>query len=592
MLKGTNFVDLLDSPFSRRGSFLALANDNQGENLYGKCTLWLCNCRIAGITDFNQNNGFRRYKLQLVKDGVPLPCVISTTPYEVILHTRHGSARFCIGERKLLMAQSEDGLSLRMTPATDPMAFFMNREPAPPPAPPVRAESAVLDFGASRLLATPIEGTLMHGEQYSEIVPGGDGTVVLAIEDFFEREPVGREKGQYPDYSACVQSVREDFDGYCEAIAPSLPGEFEPKRLQALWQTWSMTVIPDGEAAYKRVMVKMVHSIFEGAFVWQQPLQAIVHSRDLPLAWEIFCSGFEHMDPDGRMTDSLTFREEPSFGLKPPVHGVALLWLMDNCDFASIPLGSKKWVWDRLVKWTEFFTKLRDTDGDGLVEFAHILETGWEDAPYFNVGFPCACPDLNTLIALQMEAIARLGRDIGVSGEVCARWESASGELVRKIAEKFWDGSEWFAFNAETGERSRSHTASLYFTLLLGERLPREIIDKSIEYMFRPEGFETPYGLATETLDSDWFNHGFTQGSIITPSSFWLALALEACGRRDLACRVSRAYCAMLRDTGFFHIHNALTGREDRSLTAFGERGLFWSAWSSSTYIFLAEKFS
>jgi len=47
----------------------------------------------------------------------------------------------------------------------------------------------------------------------------------------------------------------------------------------------------------------------------------------------------------------------------------------------------------------------------------------------------------------------------------------------------------------------------------------------------------------------------------------------------------------MLRDKGFFHIHNALTGNEDRSLTAFGERGLFWSAWATGTFIYLAKKY-
>ncbi len=56
------FVNLLDAPYSRRGSYMAFANDNYGEDLFGKCTLWLCNCRITGISfdSINAGNGFRQ----------------------------------------------------------------------------------------------------------------------------------------------------------------------------------------------------------------------------------------------------------------------------------------------------------------------------------------------------------------------------------------------------------------------------------------------------------------------------------------------------------------------------------------------------
>ncbi|MDR3210106.1 MAG: hypothetical protein LBT36_05740 [Oscillospiraceae bacterium] len=587
-----SFVNLLDAPYSRRGSFLCFANDNQGEDLYGKCNLWLCSSRIklGENFNFNVNNNFRVVKLQLIHDGHPVPYVIDTTPCEVAIRSRYGAVRFVFAETKLIAAAADaPGISLRLT-VQKPMAPMWFQDPEPV-APPTKTDSAVLDFPVGKVLV--YSDNLWQNSDYVEVRPslnpGNNGKLVVWFEDFFKAEPKIRDT--YPSYDEGLASVKADFDGYAARICPKLPAEFEPGRLKALWQTWQMTVVPDGESAYKRTMVKMVHSIFEGAFVWQQPLQAIVHSRDLPLAWDIYCSGFEHMGEDGKLTDSLTYEEVPSFGLKPPVHGAALLWLMDNTDFASIPKDSKAWVYDGLVKWTEFWTKNRDTDGDGVVEFSGLLETGWEDAPYFNVGFPCACPDLNALVALQMDALARLGRDIGKPESECAKWADASKTLAGKLVEKFWNGEEWFAFNAKTGEKSATHTVSLYFALLLGDRLPKDVIDKSIAYMFADNHFDTKYGLATETLDSDYFFHGFTQGSVIAPSSFWLALALEGCGRSDLAKKVSRAYCAMLRDTGYFHIHNALTGREDRSLTAFGEKGLFWSAWASSSFLYLAEKY-
>jgi hypothetical protein len=585
MLKTTKFVDLLDAPYSRRGSFLALANDNYGEDLYGKCNLWLCSSRITGIADFNANNGFRILKFRPVHNGHPVPYVINTTPYTVEIETRYGKIGFVFADRKLVLAESSDGLSLRFH-IPKPVSWFV--DPVPP-TPLEKTESAALDFRASKLFIKPITGELWQNNEYNEVRPDSSGKFTLALEDFYKSEPAAR--AAYPSFYEGVADVKADFDGYCARLYPSLPGEFEAGRLPALWQTWQMTVYPDGLSAYKRTMVKMIHSIFEGAFVWQQPLQAIVHYRDLPLAWDIYLSGFEHMDETGKMTDSLTYEETPSFGLKPPVHGTALLWLMENTDFASLPKAEKEWLYDKLIRWTEFWTKQRDSDGDGVMEFASLIETGWEDAPYFNVGFPCACPDLNALLALQMEAVAKLGADIGKPEAETKPWLDASRKLIAKISEKFWNGTEWFAYNAKTLEKAETHTVSLYFALLLGKRLPQDIINKSIEFMFAPNHFDSPYGLTTETLDSDYFFHGFTQGSVITPSCFWLAIALEWCGRRDLAAETSLKYARTQRDAGYFHIHNALTGQGDRSLTAFGEKGLFWSAWSSGAYLWLADRY-
>ncbi|MDR0937190.1 MAG: hypothetical protein LBM98_10955, partial [Oscillospiraceae bacterium] len=568
-------------------SFLAFANDNYGEDLYGKCNLWLCSSRIKieGMMDFNANNGFRILKFQLVHGGHPVPYSIETTPYEITLKSKYGEVAFVIAETKLVLAKGKGDAALRMS-IPKPMSFFnLDATPVPAPAP---LASTVFDFRTSKVQAAPLKGTLVQNADYTELRPA-NGELLIAFEDFFKGEP--KVRASYPTYAEGLASVTADFDEYVEQICPKLPAEFEPQRLQALWQNWQMTVTPDGESAYKRRMVKMIHSIFEGAFVWQQPLQAIVHAKTPAIAWDIFCSAFEHMSEDGKLTDSLTFEDVPSFGLKPPVHGIALLELMKLIDVTQFEQKEKEWVWEGLKKWTDFWFTTHDTDGDGVAEFANILETGWEDSPSFNVGFPNASPDLNALLVLQMEALAKFGRLIGKDEAVLAKLEADAKVLTGKIVEKFWNGTEWFAYNAKTGDKSDSHTISLFFPLLLGDRLPKEVVDKSIEFMFAKGGFDTPYGLATETLDSDYFFHGFTQGSVITPSSFWLAIALEACGRADLAKKVSRAYCAMQRDTGFFHIHNALTGKEDRSLTAFGEKGLFWSAWSSGTYIYLAGKY-
>ena len=370
-------------------------------------------------------------------------------------------------------------------------------------------------------------------------------------------------------------------------------GEFEEARLQALWQTWNMIVEPDGESDYKRTMVKMIHCIFESAFVWQQPMQAVWLSRDPQLSWTVFCSSFDFMDQNGRMLDGVAFKAMlGGDGLKPPIQGAVLEWLIDNGVYDDIPFEEKKWLLERLIAWTNYFTGFRDKDHDGLCEFQNVLETGWEDASYYSyVGFPCCSPDLNTFVAIQMRAVARLGAVCGMPEAEQAKWRAKSKAMIDKIVATFWDGETWLAFNPETGVRTKSLNISLYMPLFLGDELSLDIVEKSIGNMFGPDGFDTPYGLASEGLTSDYFRHGFTSGSIITPAEFLSVMMLEKCGRMDLAKKVAVNYCKAMKKHGFFHIYNALTGNEDRSLTAFGEKGLFWSAWTSSCYFWMADRY-
>ena len=584
------FVSLLDTPYSRRGSYLALANDNRGEDVRGKSNLWICNCRTLGyaMNSLDAPNNYRQILLQAVRGGQALPAELGSTPYEVLLRTGWGGFDCCIGEKKLLMVRGTDGLTLRITPL--PPRFFGPAATKPCCDGPARR---VMEFSLSNLLVTPLTGTLKLGPGFLEVAPDERGVVCVAFDDC-PGDPEPRPLDAYPSYEDCVQSVRADFDGFCAEVMPALPEAFEPMRLQALWQTWNMMVGPDDENDYRRPMVKMIHSIFEQAFAWQMPMQAICLHRAPKLAWELLCSCFDYQDAHGRLSDAVPYKDVPGRpAMKPPVQGAALLWLMDNgvVDAAAPSETERNWLLERMIKATDFYFNFRDSDHDGLCEYDHALETGWEDAPQYRLGMPQAAPDLNALLALQLEAIARLGALCGMPAVEQAAYTERSRALIRQLIAAFWDGEGWHSVNVETQARSQNDNISFYMALLLGKRLPAEIVEKSVARLFRPGGFDSPIGLTSEPMDAPTFRGGFSAGSVITPAQFFLCLALEACGQRDKAERVANRYCTALRAHGFFHIYNALSEREDRSLTAYGERGLFWSAWTSSCYLFLADRY-
>ena len=580
MVKAENFVKLTETPFSRRGSFFAFFNDPGGSEVFGKANLWLSNTRAGGTNLGSVTN--RQIQLELIKDGVKLPNVISTTPYEVILAADEGTVRFCIGGRRFVRLLGKDGLTLSLRPST-PGGFM-----AAPASYDLMDGTFLVGFGQSQVRLIPVRGALKNEGGRFLLAPDESGAVEMVIEEY-TLDVIPGKPADFPDYGACVAAVQADFTSFAEAVMPALPGKYEAMRLQALWTTWSMTCDPDGEGLYKHTVVKMMRGTFEHISGWQQAMQAIFLSNDLDLSWNVLVSCFDYQDANGRIADIYDNETIPKNTMKPPFQGVALLWLLKNRDLSAIPMAEKERMYDGLARWTEFFLLCRDLDHDGIWENRTAGETGWEDGPYFYVGFPLASPDMNAYLEMNMEALAILGKELGRPD--AAKWDERAAALAKKIVDTFWDGERWFAFNATTKQAARTDSLPLYAALILADRLPKDVVDKSIAYIFREGTFETPYGLASESLTSPRYRGGWCQGSVVTPVHLIFCLAFEALGKRELAVRIAREYCDLLMNTGFYHIHNALTGEPEYAQSLGTEKTLFWSAWTSSCFLFLAERY-
>jgi neutral trehalase len=266
---------------------------------------------------------------------------------------------------------------------------------------------------------------------------------------------------------------------------------------------------------------------------------------------------------------------------------------MDHFDLSKKPKEELEFLYNGLEKLTSFYLNYRDIDHDGIFENQNAIETGWEDGSYQRLGFPLACPDMNAYLALQEEALARLGRMLGKEEAINAAWEKKSKDTVSKIIEMFWTEDGWVAMNAVTKQKSEPTSLPLFCALLLGKRLPQHIIDRSIELIFDSGDFDTPYGLASEKLESPFFHHGWCSGSIGTPVQGLLALALDDCGRPDLAKQIAVKYLDTIMENGLYHIHNPFDGKQEyQSGMFFGEQSMFFSGWTAGCYLFFAEHYA
>jgi len=588
MLTGETFVDPAEMPFSRRGSYICFANSISGINEFGKTQLWIANARQRP-TDRNRSsifsdNHFRQIRLELVRDGLPLQSVISTTPYELTLSCDFGSVRFCIGDVRYAQCKGSDGLSLRITAPTGMIG-------------PIKTYAAfdLLDgswktnFGNYSMLFVPIKGMLKQGPEGSiELVPDSRGEVEMVMEECVS-EP--KRRPSYLSYEEGLACVKADFDEFAQSLDPPFTEKYAERGRQALWTLWGLTSVPMEGSVYKRQMVRMNRSSFDSAFSWQQAMQAIFLACNADFSWEVLLSCFDNQSASGRIADAVTYIG-PGDTAKPPLQGVALLWIMEHGDISGRPKEDLEFLFDGMERWTNYHLTYRDLDNDGIFENQHAGETGWESCSFYRIGFPQASPDMNAYLALQEEALARLGRLIGRSEDVCAYWENKSKETIAKIIEMFWTDEGWTAVNIVTKERGGTTSLIPSCVLVLGNRLPREIIDRSISLIFDRPGFVTPYGLASEKLSSPYFRHGWCSGSITTPVQALMVIALENCGRPDLARRVAISYIDTLSRNGLVHIHDPFNGyMENGSLGMGGEAKMFNSGWTAGCYIFFAERY-
>ena len=207
------FVNLLDAPYSRRGSYFAFANDNyRAENVLGMSSLWLCNCRSAdyAMTDLTRPNNFRQILFQSVKDGNVQPVFLDTTPEEVILSAPAGDFRFCIAERRCVLVRGTDGLTLRISPRPS----FLGGQISVP----VGGGRHDVDFNTGRARITPLRGALRRCPGGLELVPDDEGVAEAAVEDYLTEPPL-RPLDDYPSYAEGVEAVRKEFS----AFFPSFP---------------------------------------------------------------------------------------------------------------------------------------------------------------------------------------------------------------------------------------------------------------------------------------------------------------------------------------------------------------------------------
>ena len=528
--------------FTRAGAYLGVAakpfrhTKMQDMGRWGTAEIFLITGR-GGAT--GARGGNLCMKLRPILGGVRVPFAVQGGPTELKLLTAYGTIRFCFAEPGLLLIKGENGLSLAMEADLDLHRIFRKRE----------GQSWEGSHGACCCLVyTPVAGTLELTAPYDmdklstpqvrgEVFPDESGEFLFAVEEFRE---LGIVRPSYPTYAEGLRSAEADWRGFLSAY-PALP-DYAAGREKAAYQTWSSLTFPSGRAKHRQIWREFGHV----ADSFRSCLCAAALKEDLPLALELLLGQLDEQSPAGQIPVFFDDMRGLTQTVVPPAQGWALECLMRSHDLkAEAPAETLVALYRGLAKWADWYDAYRADGGDGLPRYEGGEECGLDGSPIFRA-LPCAAlPDLSAFLALLEEKLGDLAGMLDLGAEADA-WYARSRKRIAQMIAAFWNGRR-FVGRAADGAAIETESLLFYRVLILGRRLPAEILDAMAEDLSEGNGYLTPAGFLTQRMTSPEYSPlSPGSGRIVPMESALITTGLLWSGRGSDAVLAAKRYCKAL----------------------------------------------
>ncbi|MEH7503122.1 trehalase family glycosidase [Neobacillus drentensis] len=555
--------DIKKIPFSSYGSFITISPNHRED---GDSPLYLRNIR-------NGDNEFGEvFRIDLIDEGNPLPYRAVLSPSMLRLESAEGFAEFCITEASVLQIRSQ-GVGVRLTGVTGAYDYA------------VLVEDNRWEVNHSlqemRYMLTSVKGRIEMDAPFNEQRCEKIIADFLPESQFSEMECVMEEfttvyqPRSYSAFTEGHENVKREYEAWQENTLAT-PKEFSRGKELASYITWSCVVPPEGKLT--RPAMYMSKNWMTNIWSWDHCFNAMALAKNSPeLAWDQFMIFFDVQDESGMLPDFVNNRSALWNFTKPPIHGWTLRHMWEQNDFFTA--DKLREVYQPLVKWTKWWLTFQDSDHDGIPQYNHGNDSGWDNSTIFHKGTPIESPDLSSFLVLQMEVLAEIACKLGKNDE-SSKWLDESQALLDRLIDHFWNGQQFVAKRSGTHEVIESDSLVLYVPLILGKRLPEEILNKLVEDI-KTKGFLTNYGLATELPTSQYYREdGYWRGPIWAPTTMLLADGLLSSGEKELVLEVAQKFCAMASKSGMAENYDALTGEGLRD-PAF--------TWTSSVFLILGQ---
>lgn len=562
--------DLTTIPFSRAGAYLAISRlpkaDNRPAGLY---------LRTVRANPANQNI----FVLEPLVAGKPIATVERVSPSRIHLDGPAGAGvDLVFAESKVLRIRGRGmGLRLRMLTVTPVNSTYPGEGPR-----------WVVNNSPNgvKLMVTPLQGRIAVDAPWTgvkseriaiDLLPDEAGNVDVALEEY---KSAWRKRGYDEVFDAAHARVASEFRSFADAF-PAVGERHRAAAELAKYLLWSNLVDPDG--ILTRTSMFMSKNHMTGVWSWDHCFNAMALAEGHPaLAWDQFAMFFDLQDRNGGLPDRVNDRQITWAHNKPPVHGWALRHMMARSPYFRDKRRLAS-VYGPLARWTDWWFTFRDDDGDGLPQYNHGNDSGWDNATPFLGGVPLEMPDLPAFLAIQMDVLAEIATKIGKPADA-RRWRARADALIAQMLRTFWKDDHFVAFRSGSDAPvvTKGDSLILFLPIVLGQRLPAPVRERLLADLQQEGRFLTKHGLATENPRSPLYEpDGYWRGPIWAPSTMLFVDGITAAGQaafaQDLATRFVNALSTSQMPENF----DALTGKDRR------DPGY---TWTSSVYLMLARK--
>jgi putative isomerase len=554
---GQIHFDVKRVPFSRFGSYLSISDLGDFQPPLRRSGLYLRTMH---------EDGKNAFQLQLTRAGVAIPFTVSATPTLLTLSADSAFVEISFqGPDRLRIRGHGAGLQL-----TADAAWLV----------PYQHGHWEINTSAMKYMLLPIDGDVHTSSG------DGVGTKVLTVRaahdaDTFEAEldtytSGWNAHGTEGSFDEAQQKEQVAFQRWLDTM-PKVDAAFGPGAELAAYVNWESVVAPSGNL--KRPAMLMSKNWMASVWSWDHAFNAMAESLSSPtLAWDQYLLPFDLQNAQGALPDKWDADSIAWEFSKPPIHGWVLAWMLHHGRFQD--RKHLEQIYPLLSRWTEWYLRYRDSNQNGLPEYRHGNEAGWDNATVFDEGGPIESPDLSAYLSVQMEVLADVAARLGWPAEA-RQWKQQSNQLLERMLQRFWRDGAFVAIRVTDGRPIHSQSLLLDMPIILGTRLPASVQTKLIADI-RKRASESSFGLASEPKSSPLYTaDGYWRGPIWAPSTMIITAGLDEMGEHTLSDSLKERFCRMAQKSGMAENFDAETGDALRDPAY---------TWTSSVFLLFAHE--
>jgi putative isomerase len=571
-----NHIDISHVPFSDRGSRLLIFQDKEDSTLLIKLAERLTSIQ-PDIEAYLRRPPFINGLSLIDAEGNPIPYTITTYPHVIFFDTHLGRFKMAFQDEQTISFGIPDGVIAGIQFYVSPQYWDLS------------AHGGL--FRSVRNLTYSSNGEIVHNQIFPvrggylvELIVRAEQDRVISIA--IHPSAVGVPAEIYP-FSTVEEVAEKRWDAWFKRVPP-VDEKYLRSYAYAWWVMGNNLISPLGNVSYEAMMPSKLNYV--GLWLWDSALHALAYRHvDPDLARNQIRAMLTYQLPNGMLPDAiydegLVFTiDHPIAGevTKPPILSWAALKLHEtNPDVAFL-----REIYPSMVRFNAWWFGMNDDDADGLVQYSHPYSSGLDDSPLWDSGMPVESPDINTYLALQMEAFSRIAEILGQTSE-SQMWQRRKTSLLRRMIKDMWDEEAGLFWALKDEEPIRVVTPFNLYPLWTGA-LSEEMNERLIQHLTNPDEFGGPYMIPTVARnDATYDPQMMWRGPVWANINYFFIEALNKIGRKELADELTRSTLDLIAgQEDMYEFYNSLNGQPpEKAANIFG--------WTAAVFIDLAIQIS